>query len=312
MKCKICENNLKNKVFLVKEMMFGFNEDFKYMECSKCGCLELINPPDDFSRYYNFDDYYSFKDDGRLKRLLKKKWVEYVLFKNSSIGRLLSLKFQKSFFDILALQNIDKKTRILDIGSGSGDLIIALNDMGFEKALGIDPYVKNESGCIKKNNIHQISNSEEFDLILFDHSFEHLIDHSSILKKVHDLLSPGGTCIIAMPIKNDYIWDIYGVNWVQIDAPRHILLHTRQSFDILLKKSSLKLQEVIYNSDEFFFYGSEQYKRGIALMDDESYLINPKKSIFTKKEIGEFKKKAQELNNKNLGDQCVFILNKIK
>ncbi len=312
MKCKICENNLKNKVFLVKEMMFGFNEDFKYMECSKCGCLELINPPDDYSKYYNFDDYYSFKDDGRLKRLLKKKWVEYVLFKNSSIGRLLSLKFQKSFFDILALQNIDKKTRILDIGSGSGDLIIALNDMGFKKAVGIDPYVKNESTCIKKSNIHQISSLEEFDLILFDHSFEHLIDHSSILKKVHDLLSPGGKCIIAMPIKNDYIWDIYDVNWVQIDAPRHILLHTRQSFDILLKKSSLKLQEVIYNSDEFFFYGSEQYKRGIALMDDESYLINPKKSIFTKKEIGEFKKKAQELNNKNLGDQCVFILNKIK
>ncbi|MBV1767347.1 MAG: hypothetical protein KUA29_03480, partial [Methanobacterium sp.] len=110
MKCKICDNRLKNKVFLIKEMMFGFNEDFKYMACSKCRCLQLINSPDDFSRYYNFDDYYSFKDDGKLKRLLKRKWIENVLFKNSLIGRLLSLKFQKSFFDILALQNIDKKT----------------------------------------------------------------------------------------------------------------------------------------------------------------------------------------------------------
>ncbi len=162
----------------------------------------------------------------------------------------------------------------------------------------------------KKKNIHQISKSEEFDLILFDHSFEHLIDQSEILNKVHDLLSPDGTCIIAMPVKNDYIWDIYGVNWVQIDAPRHILLHTRESFDILLGKIGLKIQEVIYDSDEFFFYGSEQYKRGIALMDGKSYLINPKKSIFTKKEIGEFRKKALLLNNKNLGDQCIFILNK--
>ncbi|MCK9151634.1 class I SAM-dependent methyltransferase [Methanobacterium alcaliphilum] len=312
MKCTVCNNEINNTIFNIKEMMFGYKTVFRYFECHECGCLQLIDVPEDFSKYYAFKDYYSFKNDGIMKKFLKRKWIQYVLFKNSIIGKILSKKFKKSFFDIVALQNISKKTKILDVGCGSGDLIVALDGLGFDNVLGIDPYLEQSSEILKKKNINHLDDADKFDLILFDHSFEHISDQSGTLNKIFNLLSEEGVCLIGMPIKNDYIWDLYGVNWVQIDAPRHVLLHTLKSFKILVEKSGLKICDIIFNSNELLFYGSEQYKQDIPLMDKKSYLINPERSIFSKKDIENFKTQSHKLNQKKSSDQCVFILKRDK
>ena len=312
MKCKICENNLDNKIFLVKEMMFGFKTSFNYLECSFCGCLQLIDVPKDFSKYYEFNDYYSFKNDGFFKKFLKKEWIKHVLFQNSIIGKFLSIKFKKTFFDEIANLNIiNKNTRILDVGSGSGDLVTALNTMGFKNVIGIDPYIEEkEDSVIQKKTIFQMDKSEKFDLILFDHSFEHIPEQSETLDTVFDLLSENGVCMIGIPLKNEHIWNLYGVNWVQIDAPRHLFLHTIESFNLLTQENNLDVHEIKYNSNEFQFWGSEQYIKEIPLLDKKSYLINPKNSIFTADQISEFKNKSEKLNRKKLGDQAIFILKK--
>ena len=40
-----------------------------------------------------------------------------------------------------------------------------------------------------------------------------------------------------IPVKSQTIWEKYGVNWSQIDAPRHFFLHTIKSFKILCSKN---------------------------------------------------------------------------
>ena len=35
--CKICGNTDGNKIHAAREMLFGYREEFKYIECSKCG-----------------------------------------------------------------------------------------------------------------------------------------------------------------------------------------------------------------------------------------------------------------------------------
>src|ERR1700685_4189139 len=42
-----------------REMMLGTRDEFDYLECSHCGALSLMTPPEDFTRYYPAD-YYSF------------------------------------------------------------------------------------------------------------------------------------------------------------------------------------------------------------------------------------------------------------
>jgi hypothetical protein len=56
--CAICGNDADNRIFTAREMMFGLRESFDYLECSKCGCLQQLDVPEDLSRLY--DNYYSF------------------------------------------------------------------------------------------------------------------------------------------------------------------------------------------------------------------------------------------------------------
>ena len=112
------------------------------------------------------------------------------------------------------------------------------------------------------------------------------------------------------PVIDSWAWENYGVNWVQIDAPRHFFVHSRKSIKLLAEKVGLTVKKIIYDSTELQFWGSEQYKGDIPLEVENSYSINPSKSIFSKKKIKMFEKKAKKLNSKGRGDQAIFYLGK--
>ncbi|MBZ2167133.1 class I SAM-dependent methyltransferase [Methanobacterium spitsbergense] len=299
-------------------MMFGSGESFDYVECSKCGCLQIIEIPDNMGRYYPNKNYYSFENKqnnyNALMKILINKRDEYCLLKNNLFGKLINIKYPNQFFSILGDLKINNNSKILDVGCGSGKFLFRLKELNFNQLSGIDLYVEKEVLSekleITRKNIHQLHNEQKFDLILFQHSLEHMYDPFETFKKVGSILSKNGICIVRMPVKTNYIWKLYGVNWVQIDAPRHFLINTLESFNFLLEKTNFKLQNVIFDSNDFVFRGSEQYKLGIPLNALNSYSINPKKSIFTPEDIKKFQEKAKELNKEKLGDQAMFVITK--
>jgi len=265
--------------------------------------------PRNMGKYYP-SNYYSFKnvDKSRnfLKQILKEKRDKYALFKKGLVGKIISKKYPNVLFDMVSRIEINYNSKILDVGCGSGNFLYSLNKIGFKNLTGIDPYINKDiiDGNIKilKKTIHELPNNEKYDLIISNHSFEHISNQLETLTKVSKILSGNGTCLLRMPIKTEYIWKHYGTNWVQIDAPRHFFLHTPKSFKLLVKISGLLIKDVIFDSTEFQFWGSEQYKKNIPLLAENSYSKNPDKSIFTKKEIEKFKKRAKELNMRKQGD----------
>ena len=158
--------------------------------------------------------------------------------------------------------------------------------------------------------IHDLN--QEFDLITFHHSFEHIFDPLKTLESVHRLLSKEGVCLIRMPTVSSYAWKHYRENWVQLDAPRHFFLHSVQSIKILAEKANLKLVKVRYDSIAFQFLGSEQYLKDIPLESDRSYSKGKKNSMFSKNDRRNFKKRAHQLNLENQGDQAAFYLQKVQ
>src|SRR3954453_13761351 len=98
MQCKICCNSQDNKTYKVKEMQLGLREDFDYLHCSNCGCMQLINKPADLSKYYPKQCYYSFtssitipKKPGYLRRVK----ADYLIHgRHQFLGKLLSLKYR--------------------------------------------------------------------------------------------------------------------------------------------------------------------------------------------------------------------------
>lgn len=298
-------------------MFFGTRDSFEYLECNQCGCLQIVQIPNNMNKYYSSDKYYSFQKRTKVsdyKKFFQKKRNQYLLLNNDFLGRLINIFLPYPFFQLLGTLNLDQNSRILDVGCGSNSFLYLLDDLKFNNLIGIDPYINNENHTknleILKKDIFELEDSPKFDLIILNHSIEHMSEHLKVMNKIEAILSKTGTCIILMPVKTNYIWDLYKTNWVQIDAPRHFLIHTIKSFDFLLEKTNLYIKKVIFDSNEFQFWGSEQYKKDIALYDKDSYLINPKKSIFKKTDIDEFKKRSIDLNKNSLGDQAIFILKK--
>lgn len=314
MDCRICGND-SGLFHSVPEMMYGTGEIFRYFECSACGCLQIEKYPQDMKPYYD-SSYYSFKDvtADRGKPFsfwLRKKWVDFGVGKKNLAGKLMTmLRPVPDLYLTYGKYGISRSSRILDVGCGNGRFLCNLYRAGFNALTGVDPFVESEIATsdtfkILKQDIFALSG--KFDSISFNHSFEHLQQQRTVLNKARTLLADDGIISVAIPVTG-FAWRKYGVNWVQLDAPRHFYIHSRKSIHILAHLSGLKVVDTIYNSGEFQFWGSEQYLKGIPLTAENSCWVKRETSIFSSSQMEEYCKLAQELNHRSDGDQAIFIM----
>jgi len=230
--CAVCGNNEGNRLFVAKEMMFGYRDTFQYLECQNCGCVHISEIPKDMAKYYpeQYDSLRSIDDlrsRGPLKKFLAAKKYAFEAFGKGLIGRVIC-RFYPINTSLVALRrvHINANSRVMDVGCGTGTLLYQLEALGYGDLTGVDPYIKEDitySPTFKvfKGTIHDMDGN--FDLIIFSHSFEHVPDQLETLRSVARLLKDKGTCVIVMPTVSSYAWKHYGVNWVQLDPPRHPL-----------------------------------------------------------------------------------------
>jgi len=298
-------------------MMFGFRDEFKYFQCPQCECLQIAEVPENLSKYYP-DNYYSFnvKTSADTKKGLKEKMM---IERNRSaalgtglVGFLLNRVYPTEIFDPLRIAGLKKDNSILDVGCGNGKLLFMLQEMGCTDLTGVDPFL--DEDIIKKGvNIYKKFITEvegKWDFIMLNHSFEHMDNPLETFRKIYDLLNEEGTCMIRIPVASSYAWEKYRENWVQLDAPRHIFLHSGKSMELLAEQAGLKITNIFYDSGAFQFWGSEQYKKDIPLVSSESHSFRKDEAIFTKDQINRFHKEAIRLNKEKKGDMCAFYLKK--
>ena len=319
--CQICENSENNTQYEVREMMLGLRDKHTYFECSDCGCLQLAKIPENIQDYYPNEDYYSYdevKAVTGIKGALIKRRDRYAATGNCMIGKLMQCLQPHDKLPSLRHTKVTLDSKILDVGCGAGHLLHSMKEAGFKNLLGIDPFNSEEIRYdnelrIEQKSIHDLprENKEgDWDLIMFNHSYEHVLDQQEVLEKTYQLLKPGGICMIRVPTVTSWAWRSYGVDWVQLDAPRHLFLHSLKSMHVLAEQAGFKLEEVIYDSFAFQSWGSIQYQQDIALHDENSYAVSPEKSPFSKADIQEYDSLSKELNSSKSGDQAAFYLRK--
>jgi 2-polyprenyl-3-methyl-5-hydroxy-6-metoxy-1,4-benzoquinol methylase len=315
--CRICQNSVGNRIFTAREMMFGSRETFDYIECASCGCLQIIEIPSDIEKYYYYPQtFYSLEIRKNPKKkpirtYLRRQGSKFCLYGKNKIWPLRSTKYGSFRWFKKTKTTFDSK--ILDVGSGYGKLLFRMQRDGFLNLTGVDPYIKEDISYrngVKVFKKHVFELSGQYDLIMSHHSLEHMPQPLNVLKKFYELLKPNRYAIIRIPIASSYSWRHYGVNWVALDAPRHIFSHTTKSMQLLSKKAGFIVADIDFDSTERQFIISELYSKGIALKDSNYYLRNPRGSIFSKEQIEAFKAKAIELNAKGDGDQACFYLYK--
>jgi 2-polyprenyl-3-methyl-5-hydroxy-6-metoxy-1,4-benzoquinol methylase len=320
--CRICGNFGHNSVYTVREMMFGTREKFDYFECSKCGCLQIVEIPSDISKYYP-DNYYSYnysfdfkaKIKIRLKTLaLKSRHYKGKFFKQIT-AMLADFPSEYQFLSFAIEEKyLSMDKRVLDVGCGSGALLMQMSDMGFTSLQGIDPFLEDDIShgdeiLIQKKYINEVK--QLYDFIMLNHSFEHMLDPVSILSDIANIISSEGFLLIRIPVASSFAWKKYGVNWVQLDAPRHIHLHTCESMKFLAEKSGFEIVGIEFDSQAFQFWASEQYQMDIPLFSKNSYAVNKKSNVFKRKQIKDFSMRSKKLNLNQEGDQACFFLKKV-
>ncbi len=322
--CKVCNSN-KIDIITVKEMQFGMLDEFEYLHCLECGSLIIKDIPNNLSKYYPVN-YYSFKEEQLidnsfiLKKWLRGKYWQYVISPKSKnlagyIINLLKKPRKDTLFHIIGKTNINLKSRIIDIGCGSGSLLKKLHQFGYSNVLGLDPNINNdiyyegEKLVIKAKIEDYVKGQEDlYDLIMLHHSFEHIPNPEEVLESIKKLSHKDTVYLIRIPLANSYAFKKYKENWAQLDAPRHLFLYSEKGIRMILEKHNFEILDIIYDSEEFQFWCSEQYLQNISLQHDErSYVVNKSKSLFSEQDILNFRDKATKLNKEKKGDQAAFI-----
>ncbi|RII27775.1 MAG: class I SAM-dependent methyltransferase [Geobacter sp.] len=310
--CRVCGNSQNNRHHVFQEKYLGLGDEFAYIECGACGSLSIVEIPENMDRYYP-ETYYSYaaRAYNRFLGVLKGKRDLHYLGEPGIVGHLLSLFLPAPpYIEWLKNLELPVGSSILDVGSGSGVLIVNLQDAGFPST-GIDPYIREPITFANGTKVLMQTLEEtggSFDCVMLHHCLEHMPAPREALVQVKRLLNPGGKVLIRVPVGGTHAWRTYGQNWFQLDAPRHFVVFTETGLRRLTAEAGFNTMKIVYDSAASQFWASEQYANGIPLADEKSYAANPDKSMFSATQIEEYAKQAAALNARNDGDQASFYL----
>src|SRR5207245_410010 len=117
---------------------------------------------------------------------------------------------------------------------------------------------------------------------------------------------PSGQVILGIPVASSFAWKHFGVNWANLDAPRHFFLHTTKSIELLATKAGLLVEQIVHEGNDEQFWLSEQFSRDIPSNDPRSLKACPLKTILAYRKIRACRARAEELNQKQEGDLACF------
>lgn len=122
--------------------------------------------------------------------------------------------------------------KVLEIGSGAGGLVKFFQDKGFSTKgldLGVEylEYGRNKHGvALAIGTIHDLPVHEKYDVIIYRHVLEHVLDLNAELKAIGEHLTDSGVIYIQVPGIR-YVYKSYNFLWyLQIAHVYHFTLRT--------------------------------------------------------------------------------------
>jgi SAM-dependent methyltransferase len=293
--------------------MFGVGDEFEYFECAECGCLQRAGALSSPARYYPAG-YYSFTAPAVCTGGIRAR-IAGVRDRAVAQGRVWARLLGEpptlaSHLAAIGSVAPDVDVRIIDVGAGNGLLLALLARAGFTRLLGVDPYLRADqivAGDVRVLARELADVAGEFDLVMLHHVLEHVDDQHGLMREVRRLLAVDGRVLVRAPTVDSAAWERYGEHWVQLDAPRHAVLHTESSLRILAERNGFRVVRVYRDSDSFQFWASELYRRGVPLVRGSAGFAAPLE-YFSPSELAEFDAEARRLNAAQRGDQFVALL----
>ena len=239
--CPYCECKTDYDTKLTAKDYLFSQEEFSVVKCKQCNFL-YTNPrvlEDDIVQYY-FPEYGPYKEAGHLRALVEK------------LRSLLHHRPSVHFKEILDLLKINQAHKVLEIGPGSGGLLLFLKQQGFD-VTGLEM----DSVCVKRlrskgiscyrgnmNDVLDLIRAQKFDAVILCHVFEHLYHPITALKNIYEILNDNGIFYMTLPNIGSLEAKLFGKYWRGLDLPRHIVHYDFRSIEKIVTKSHFHVLQV--------------------------------------------------------------------
>ncbi|WP_363318686.1 class I SAM-dependent methyltransferase [Rhodoferax sp.] len=157
--------------------------------------------------------------------------------------------------------------KLLDVGCGSGDLLLAAQAMGWQvRGLEIDAKAV-DAACSKGLSVQHGSFEllceyrSSFECIVCSHVIEHVHEPRQLLSSLVNALKPGGSLFIAYPNPSSVVRRWFGRHWRGLEAPRHLCLPSLEVLQMELGKFGIRSIKV-YPAPIHTFEASMRAKLG--------------------------------------------------
>lgn len=267
--CFACgSHHLEPKFLCVADYEYGTYHPVDYLICKRCGLLiqypfpaRRVIPSFYPSEYRNYLQGATGGLYSRLKNI--QEWW-------------LAGKIERFLFG-------DKEAHILEIGCGSGMVLLSLSQKGFIHLWGTDMSDASANALSQKSILFKRADIEKkfpytrrFEIIILNQVLEHLLDPKSVLAACRNHLSNRGKIIIITPNSKSFALEVFRKYCNGINAPRHVFIFSFRSIEIMRKKLgfdklsfypeldpmqwSLSLQNLFQN----IFFLRTKLKKGLA------------------------------------------------
>lgn len=247
------------------------------VKCKKCGLIYL-NPrvkEEYIGEFYPESEYYTqiqIAENGRMKRFknelfctIAQLYFGYPSSRMTWKSKLCGTAVFRVFpFRYRRLLPYIPQGKLLDFGFGNGDYLCRMQDLGWE-CWGIERDMKSIEH-MKKWKISAYSDlwnpeiqPNYFDWVTAYHSIEHVYDPAAVLKRIYEILKPGGRVFIGVPNFDSFAGRFFGPFWDNLGVPIHPYIFTSNSITYILNKIGFKNIKVMHRSIPEGLLGSFQY-----------------------------------------------------
>ncbi|MFH1239562.1 MAG: class I SAM-dependent methyltransferase [bacterium] len=250
--CPLCESAKQDNLYSSCDFRYSISSDrFSLAKCKACGFIFLNPRPakEDIAKFYPGD--FNRRPDSVLYKLIAPS------FKAARQQTIRALKIIKG------------RGKVLDIGCGNGDFLLAMYEQGYDVS-GAEPNAAAEEFCpaqirgriVYKNLEDCAFSNQSFDIVTSFQSLEHAHDLNGLLAEVSRILKDDGLLYLCLPSADFFEARFFKAYYYNLEVPRHLYFFNKKSLEAILSKHGFKtrvflsetLFELVSTPASFFYY----------------------------------------------------------
>jgi len=245
--CPLCGSTAFRPRFQGQDRLLGHPGIFPIVDCLQCGLSYASPRPINIAPFYkgNYGPHQS-------TRPLQQDDVS------------VQDGLPKLYYDVVKQATPLRHGRLLDIGCGAGNFLVAMQKLGWQvRGYEPDPQAATQANqrlapedsppVLTAADLDGAFADESFDLITLWHVIEHVPNPVQTLATVRRMLKPGGVCIVQTPRLDSLEGRIFGQYFCGLDAPRHLCIFTRKTLSLAFEKAGWDFP-IAYPAPSYLFF----------------------------------------------------------